>query len=307
MSIKQRLFATTIAASLLSTTAYASVIDRPFFQSLGVVIVWGATDFGSNGATNEPVVSDFILLTPASGTAGADLISGDVYSVVTGKLDPVTGDSTATTHFSTPSDINPITGQTSGGVFTDAGTGLPYTANGSNDGVLDAADTLTAFGIDSSTDVGTLAPGHKSSFYVASNAPFDIFAQSSNTLATGDFLTDGMDDSNISFAMSIQSPGLDWTASGLLPFGANAQDPSVGGAGVIASIDSLDDLSSQSKVFDGGQKTAASNGSITQQSVRFDSAYQLDTDSAAAGIQGYDFSVGVGTLQSDVTYTVFVP
>lgn len=306
MSLTKRISAVAIAASLLSTTAYASVIDRPFFQSLGVVIVWGATDFGSNGAVNEPVVSDFILLTPASGTAGADLISGDVYSVVTGKLDPVPGNGTATTHFSTAYDVNPITGQTSGGVFTDAGTGAPLTAN-TRDGVLDAADTLTAFGIDSTTDTGTLAPGHQSSFYVASNAPFDIFAQSSNTLATGDFLTDGMDDSNISFAMSIQTPGLDWTSSGLLQFGSNAQDPSTGGSGIISSVNSLDDISSQTKVFDGGQKTASSDGSITQQSVRFDSVYQLDTNSALAGVQGYDFSVGVGTLQSDVTYTVFVP
>jgi len=63
----------------------------------------------------------------------------------------------------------------------------------------------------------------------------------------------------------------------------------------------------QSKVFDGGRKTAASTGALAAQSVRFDSVYTLDSDTATAGTQGYDLSMGVGTLQADVTYTVFVP
>ena len=92
-----------------------------------------------------------------------------------------------------------------------------------------------------------------------------------------------------------------------LAFGANAQDPSTGGTGVVTTIDSLDDISTQAKVFDGGRKTAASVGALAAQSVRFDSVYTLDSDTATAGTQGYDLSMGVGTLQADVTYTVFVP
>ena len=288
MSFKKLALAGGAAAMLMGSTAYASVIDRPFFQVLGVVVVWGGTDFDDNGGT-APVVSDFVLLTPASGSAGADLISGDVYSVVTGSLDPISGSGTADDGTGT---FDPVTGETSGGTFTDNGTA----------GVLDAADTLTAFGIDANTDISAgLVGDHNSSFYVASNAAFDIFAQANNVVATGDFLTDGLDASNIGFGMGITVAGDDGLA-----FGANAQDPS-GAGGVVAAVDSLDDMATQTKVFDGGQRTAASVGNLAAQSVRFDSTYTLDADSAAAGVQGYDLSMGVGTLQADVTYTVYVP
>jgi len=288
MSLKKLLVAGGVATSLLAGTAYASVIDRPFFQVQGVVVVWGGTGF--NGAAT-PVVSDFVLLTPASGSAGADLIAGDVFSVVTGQLDPISGFGTAVDGNAT---IDPITGETSGGAFTDGGTSA---------GVLDAGDSLAAFGLDANTDVaGGLVAQHNSSFYVASNAAFDIFAQTTNVFSTGDFNTNGLDESNIGFAMDVTVAGDDGLA-----FGANAQDPSAGGDGVVASIDSLDDLNTQSKVFDGGQRTAASIGNLAAQSVRFDSVYTLDADTATAGVQGYDLSQGVGTLAADVTYTVFVP
>ena len=52
MSIKKIALAGGVAASLMAGTAYASVIDRPFFQVLGVVVVWGADD----AATAAPVV-----------------------------------------------------------------------------------------------------------------------------------------------------------------------------------------------------------------------------------------------------------
>lgn len=290
MSFKKLALATGVAASLLASTAYASVIDRPFFQVLGVVVVWGGTDYDENAGT-APVVSDFVLLTPASGSAGADLIAGDVYSVVTGSLDPISDSGTAA---DSPAVFDPVTGETSGGTFTDSGTA----------GVLDAADTLTAFGIDASTDIsGGLVGSHNSSFYVASNAAFDIFAQSSNVVATGDFLTDGLDDENISFAMSIDVAGDDGLA-----YGGAAQDPTGGATGVVTTVDSLDDMAGgDTKVFDGGQRTAASVGNLAAQSVRFDSVYTLDSDTGTAGVQGYDLSMGVGTLQADVTYTVYVP
>jgi len=197
MSFKKLALAGGVAATLMASTAYASVIDRPFFQVLGVVVVWGGTDYNEASGT-APVVSDFVLLTPASGSAGADLIAGDVYSVVTGSLDPISDSGTANDGTAT---FDPVTGETSGGVFADNGTA----------GVLDAADTLTAFGVDANTDIaGGLVGSHSSSFYVASNA-------------------------------------------------------------------------------------------------RFDSVYTLDSDTATTGVQGYDLSMGVGTLQADVTYTVYVP
>jgi len=292
MSFKKLAIAGGVTASLLASSAYASVIDRPFFQVLGVVVVWGGTDFDDNGGS-APVVSDFVLLTPASGSAGADLIGGaadDVYSVVTGSLTPIDSAGTAVTATAT---VDPVSGQTSGGVFTDNGTA----------GVLDAADTLTAFGIDGSTDVDGLVSNHESSFYVASNAAFDIYAHADATtvVATGDF-SGTYDESNISFDMAITVSGNDGLA-----FGGNAQNPTGAGTGIITTIDSLDDLAASTKVFDGGQRTAASNGALAAQSVRFDSTYELDSDTGTVGIQGYDLSMGVGTLQADVTYTIFVP
>jgi len=50
MSIKKLALASGVAASLMAGTAYASVIDRPFFQVLGVVVVWGA-DGNAAGAS----------------------------------------------------------------------------------------------------------------------------------------------------------------------------------------------------------------------------------------------------------------
>lgn len=297
MSMKKFALAGGVAASLMAGTAYASVIDRPFFQVLGVVVVWGADSTGT-----APVVSDFVLLTPASGTAGADLIADDVRAVVTGSLDPIS----ATGAGGAGSDV---TNATSGGVFSDA----------NSNGVLDAGDTLSAFGLDATTDVdGLVGPAqHRSSFYVASNAAFDIYAEATNIGGTGE-LRDATDYEDIKLAMNIDVAGnvIDGDAASL-PFGSAAQDPSgsataldpVSGLpvpsnnGFVPTIADLSDLTGgATKLFQGGQRTAASTGSLSEQSVRFNSVYTLDN-----GTGGYDLSQGAGTVYADVTYTIFVP
>ena len=276
-------------ASLMASTAYASVIDRPFFRVLGVVVVWAADETNANSGA-APVASDFVLLNGTSGAAGNDLIASDAYTVITGTMDPIPGDAPA--QDSATVTIDPITGETTGGVFTDNGTS----------GVLDAADTLTAFGMDATTDVSdSLVGTHTSSFFVASNAAFDIYASRTALTATGDFSS--ITPENIAYSLSVDATsgteGIGW--------GSRSQDPSTGGTGV-ATLTSLDDLTTTpTKVFDGGQRTAASNGSISQQSVRFDATYELDSDLTTAGVQGYDLSQGVGTVTADVTYTVYVP
>ncbi|MEE9346764.1 MAG: hypothetical protein V3U82_01120 [Robiginitomaculum sp.] len=291
MSMKKIAFAASAAALMAGTSAYASVIDRPFFKVLGVVIVWGADDFDSTGGV-APVVSDFVLLTNASGAAGADLIAGDVHAVVTGSLDPVDGAA------ATSGTVDPITGATTVGTNT-----YSYTDDG--DGVLNAADSMTAFGLDGNTDVdGSLSNAHTSTFYVASNAAFDIYATSSTATATGDFLADGLDESNISFALAVDATAA--TVAGL-SVGADAQDPSTGGTGVIAAVNSLDDMATATKVFDGGQRTAATRGSIADQSVAFNMTYELLDPTGTVGDTGYDLSMGSGTIYADVTYTVYVP
>ncbi len=281
MKLKKLLMAGGAAALVSASTAYASIIDRPFFQVLGVVVVWGAD--GMDG--NAPVATDFVLLTPASGSAGADLIGGnavDGATVVTGSLTPVS----STGANAGGAAANPVTGATSGGVYTDDGNG-----------VLDAADSLTAFGVDANTDIGAgLVNQHRSSFYVASNAAFDIYAQSSNLVSTGDFTA--LSEADIAYSMAVTVSGNDGLA-----FGAQAQDPSTGGAGYVNTVNDLGDMATATKVFDGGQRTAANTGSLVDQSVRFDNTYTLQPN----GSTSYDLSMGVGTIRADVTYTVYVP
>ena len=286
MTMKKLLLAGGAAALMMGSTAYASIIDRPFFKVLGVVVVWGSD--GVNGANDAPVVSDFVLLTNTTGTAGADLIGGlaeDGATVVTGTLDAII-DTDVNNDGTTPA-VNPVTGGADNGTFSDVGA----TA-----GVLDATDTLTQFGIDAGTDVGAgLANEHKSSFYVASNAAFDIFAESKNFVATGDFDTDGtLGMANISFENAITVSGEDGLA-----FGANAQNPGTEvGAGT-----NLSDYAVAASVFTGSQRTAASRGSLAAQSVRFDNTYKLDDGTGL----GYDLSMGSGTVQADMVFTVYVP
>ncbi|NNC36754.1 MAG: hypothetical protein EX271_06285 [Acidimicrobiales bacterium] len=281
--MKKLLMAGGAASLLLGSTAYASIIDRPFFKVLGVVVVWGAD--GVNGTNDAPVVSDFVLLTPASGAAGADLIGADGATVVTGTLDAII-DTDVNADGTVPA-VNPVFGGADNGTFTDGGT----TA-----GVLDASDTLTAFGVDAGSDVGAgMANTHQSSFYVASNAAFDIRAQSSAFVATGDFLTDGtLGMANISYDMDITVSGDDG-----LPFGSVAQNPGT----TVPTGSDLSDYAVAAPVFQGTQRTAAARGTLAAQSVRFDNTYELDDGTGL----GYDLSMGSGTVQADMVFTVYVP
>jgi len=267
------------AAILMGSTAYASVIDRPFFQVLGVVVVWGGDTAGQD-ATANPVVSDFVLLTTGTGNEGADLIGADGYSIVTGSLDPISG-ATAT--------------PANGGDFDDT--------TGTSTGVLDANDTLTAFGIDQTTDVDGLAGTHESSFYVASNAAFDINADATLLQNTAGFSTMGLD--NIAFSMTADIDDTD--GLGGLNYGTAAQLPTASGGFQSATVADLGDITTSTKVFAVDQKTASTVGSIADQSIRINSTYELDADTGTAGVQGYDLSMGVGTLEAEVTYTVYVP
>jgi len=236
-----------------------------------------------DGANDAPVVSDFVLLTNTSGTAGADLIAGNGGAVLTGTLDAIQD---GVVNFDgLPAAGNPVTGGVDNGTFTDGGAQA---------GVLDAGDTLTAFGIDANSDVTLSVVAHNSSFYVASNAAFDIFAQSSAFVATDDFTA--LDMTNISFSMALDVSGDDGLA-----YGSNAQNPGT----FPGTVTNFDEMSgpTRTRVFEGTQRTASAVGGIASQSVRFDNTYTLDDGSGGS----YDLSMGVGTVQADVTYTIYVP
>lgn len=276
--LKKLILATSIAASAMAATqsAQASIIDHPFFRVLGVVIVWG-TDTATG---TQPIASDFVLMNSGSGNAGNDIIAADGRAVITGTLNgaPAAGADGA---------LMNITNPTSGGVFADNGTS----------GFLDAADTLTTFGLDATTDVQLDSNGVKHSFYVASNTAFDIYAQATNFNTTGNFSVP-LSLANIDFSLGITTSGNDGLA-----FGNHAQDPSTGGTGIVGTVNDLGDMAAATKVFDGGQRTAASNGAIAGQSVRFDATYNLNDGSGSS----YDLSMGTGIVEADVTYTVYVP
>ena len=160
--------------------------------------------------------------------------------------------------------------------------------------------------MDDVTDIDLLNSGNRTSrFLVASNTAFDIYAHSDNMTNIGDFAD--LDMSNIRFRFRMQQTG--GPAALNLRWGDAAQDPAVGGSGVILGHNNsfrLDDIETgPTKIYDGGRRTAAQRGSILEQSVSFQARYNL----VGAGniANSYDFSMGTGLLAADVTYTIYVP
>jgi len=277
-------------SAAVGTVASASVLDKPFFRAHAVVIVFGASDFSENGGV-APVVYDFHLLDDApSGEAAPDIIgvNGRTINYNSGRYNPISSGEGSGWELQ-------INGATFGGQFTSAG---PHQT-------LDANDSYNAFGLDDGTDIDLLGGGARASrFYVTSNVAFDIFGEASGLQATGDFSS--LDYSNIRYRFGYNVTG----GGGANRWGANAQDPGVGGDGVTfgdgPGLQTLAGLTGGPvKVFDGGRRTARNNGSIMTQAVGFRSRYNL----RGAGINGnnYDFSQGVGTLAADVTYTIYTP
>ncbi len=280
-TLKKLAIATGVAAAIAAPASQASIIDHPFFRVLGVVIVWG----GTSDTSTTAVVSDFVLMTPASNNPGADIIAADGRAVITGTLNgaPAVNAAGSIMDITNPLGAAPT--------FTDGGT----------PGYLDAADTLTAFTLQNSTDVDLSNSDVEHSFYVASNTAFQIRAIADSLNVTGDFSTGTpltLADIGYDLDVTVNGGG----ANGELAFGAAAQNPHSGGTGVLLAANStLDDISALTPVFTGDQRTASGTGTITTQSVRFDATYTL------GGTNGYDLSMGAGLIEADVTYTIYVP
>lgn len=263
MNFRKLMLAGGALAALVGAPAQASIVDNPQFRVLGLVIVWGADASGT-----APIVSDFVINNVA-GEGDADLIAGDVSAVVTGTLTP-TADAVASAT----------------SIVDGAGNALQ-----SSVGVLDATDSFSAFALDAGTDLEVGGLNQTSSFYVASNTNFNIDAVATATTEVGFTLAD------IGYSLSVTQSGDDGLA-----FGADAQFP--GGSatgGVDTSINTLALMDGVAPVFVGTQRTAATPGSIADQSVRFDATYTL------GGAAGYDLSQGAGEVEANVVYTVFVP
>jgi hypothetical protein len=265
----------------LSLSAHAAVSDVADFQALPMVVVWGADNFAENSPTPNPVASDFLLLTGPSGSVAPDLIAGNVVPFLTGTLTPSSnGTSLVSSLFNV---VNPSALPAGGGVLTDNSPG----------GSLNAGDSMTKFGVNTNTRI-TVDPVLRRSFYVASNAPFNIYAQSGTPTATGEAV--GYENFVlINLTMSMTQSGSD----GGLSYGSKAQSPTTGGSGFAAFPVSLNSLSAPTKIYGAGRRTANISGSIVEQSVRFNAQYEV------VGAYGLEF--GVASLSIPVTYNIYIP
>lgn len=267
-------------AVLMHATSAAEIVDDPAFNIENMVIVWSADDLG-----NAPIVADFVIRT--DGPQSVDLIDADAFTVVTGTLDS-TNNNPGTGGF----PLN-FTGSPSGDFSTDT----------NNNGVLDAGDVLSPFQLDADFSVNASTP--RSSFYVASNSAFSISAEVTDVEVDPTFT--GFSNAFLGFVdvlMEVAPVGGSRTDGGFT-YGSAAQPPHSGGeqAGFSTPVDLLDLLNTPTTVFAGNQRTAATPGSIADQSVRFDVSYPL----VGATVVGYDLSLGVVDFGVTVEYTVFIP
>jgi hypothetical protein len=266
-----------MAAALLAGSAAARPRDNPHFKIMGAVAVWG-----SDAGSAVPVVSDFIINTGTGAvpTSDRDLISGDVHTVVTGSLIPTKDavNSVGTMPFL-------ITNTAQGTVDTDT----------NNDGILNASDAFTPFGLRPNSDTVVDTTASRSSFFIASNTPFAIDARA--TAASTPLATT---------LLNIVRLQLTSTVSGNdgLAFGTQAQAAHTGGPNAGFSIERpLSQFTAGRRIFTGNRRTALARGSLADQSIRFDATYTI----RAASLSGYDLSLGTFDFEVDVVYTVFVP
>ncbi len=257
----------TLCAAAMAAPSTASIIDRPHMKVEGVAIVWAADD-----SNNAPIASDFII---ENGGVNADLIAGDVRTVVTGTLDPL--------------DESFANG--AGATLRIRGGTNQNTRQG--DRFTSASDVLNPFRIQNNTDVRTIRSDILSSFYVASNRSFNIDVVSSA-------LGDPADLNLIRLRMRISRTGND----GGLSFGSAAQIPHTGN-GAASGVQwggyrRLSTLTGGSDIFRGNRRTAASPGTIADQSVRFDLDYRWNTGNI-------DLADGVFDVEAEVVYTVYIP
>lgn len=184
MSYRKLLLAgAALAASTAAVVspANASIIDRPHFKVLGVVIVWAADE--STG--NTPIATDFVI-DDVSGAGDTDLIGGtaaDGRTVVTGSL-TATADATSTAGLGSVLDID-----NAGGNIATIDT--------------DSPSSFSSFDVTGASLTGD-ALTYESSFYVASNTAFAIDGVATQTTQSGDF-----DITDVGYSMDVTVAGTD--------------------------------------------------------------------------------------------------
>ncbi len=274
-----RFFLSASFLMLPASTALAEMQNAPAFEVFGLVVVWAADE-----NSGVPIVSDFILNTgngaSAANSGDVDLIAADAHSVVTGTL-VATHD--AVNSIGTMPFV--ITNSQQGNINTDS----------NSDGILNASDSFSAFGLLNNSDTRVDATTSRSSFYVASNVPFAIDAQAVPPATMLDVTLLNI----VRLNMTSQVTGDDG-----IPFGASAQSAhSAGPTNGFAPERRLIQLLNARRVFTGNRRTASTGGSLAEQSIRFDAEYSI----RAQNLAGYDLSLGTFDFQVEMVYTVFVP
>jgi hypothetical protein len=254
----------------LSQTSMGSVVDRPHFNIDGVAIVWAADASGT-----APIVSDFII---DSGGADTDMINGDVHTVITGSL--------AATDNAFPDG----TGATLR-IQNSPGGGNQNTRQG--DRFTSAADVLNPFRLNGATDVRTIRSDILTSFYVATNKAFNIDVVAAPVSDPADL---NLIRVRMRMTQSGTDDGLAFGSAAQIPHSSNTNSSGVQWNGYRR----LSTLTAGRDIFRGNRRTAASPGTIADQSVRFDLDYRWNTGNI-------DLSDGTFDVEADVIYTVYIP
>lgn len=162
------------------------------------------------------------------------------------------------------------------------------------DGYLDAGDTLSAFTLNSATDLQLDGPGkqYSHSFFISSrNTRFSMRALARIVNASGDF-ANTIQLGDIKLTPSITRRGQD----GSFDFGQRAN---AGNIMIVSGVDDLGDLSgapTQIMEFDRQSGIRIRNGDIDEQSIRVDMLYTMPE---------YDLSMGIGSLNIDVVFDFY--
>ena len=250
--------------------AMTDTVDRPHFRVDGIAIVWAADSSG-----NTPIASDFIV---ENGGVSTDLIGTDVHTVVTGALAALDG--------SFPDGAGATLR-----IQNIPGSGNQTTRQG--DRFTSASDVLNPFQIGPNTDVRTIRSDILSSFYVATNKAFNIDVAASS-------IGDPADLNLLRLRMRMTEAGND----GGLSFGSAAQLPHSGNTTASGmqwgGYRRLSLLTGGSDIFRGNRRTAATPGTLADQSVRFDLDYRWNTGNI-------DLSDGTFDVEAEVVYTVYIP
>jgi len=268
----------TLGFTLLGTNlASASFLDTDFWcRTYGCAVVHDGSNFDiydnwqfSSNSCCVPIGGQMIAFSSRVGT-----------TIVTGSTNQITGlapnnDESFLLGVYSPSDGS--------GQIRDDGNGY-----------LDAADSFSAFTLNSATDIRLADSGrqYSHSFFITSrNTRFSLRALAQINNVTGDFGdTIGLGD--IKLTPSFETNGND---DGF-QFGRRSN---AGNITIVSGVDDLGDLSNlptQIMNFGRFQGIRQRNGDINDQTIRLDFLYTMPD---------YDLSMGVGSLDIDVIFDFF--